>query len=83
MKDLENHVVPKWASKWRKLGVQLDIDNHLMDNIDHDYPKDCEMCCSKMLAEWLNKNTGACWEDLIIAVDRLLHYGKDTEYTVV
>jgi len=30
-----------------------------------------------MLAEWLQSNSAACWEDLIVAVDNLLSYGKD------
>ena len=76
MKDLENYVVPRWASQWRKLGTTLKIDHHLMDNIEHNYPTDCEQCCSKMLAEWLDSNPAACWEDLTTAVDNLHYYGK-------
>ena len=76
MSDLENHVVPRWASMWRKLGTQLKVALHLMDNMEHDYPNDCERCCSKMLVEWLNCNRAPCWEDLIAAVDSLASYGK-------
>ena len=83
MRDLANHVVPRWASKWRKFGMQLKIDYHLMDNIQQDFPSDCEMCCNKMLAEWLQSNSAACWEDLIVAVDNLLSYGKSFIYLFI
>jgi len=76
MRDLENHVVLKWASKWRDLGIQLKIDYHLMDNIEHDYPTACEQCCRKMLAEWLDNTPAACWEDVITAMDHLSYFDK-------
>ena len=56
--------------------MQLKLDHHLMDNIERDYPTDCEQCCCKMLAEWLGSSPSACWEDLTAAVDNLLSYGK-------
>jgi len=74
--DLDDHVVPRWASKWRKLGTQLKVDYHLMDNIEYDHPTDCERCCSKMLTEWLQSNPNACWENLIAVIDNLQSYGK-------
>ena len=69
MKDLESHIVQSYASKWRNLGLQLRVDYQLMENIECDHPNDCERCCSKMLAEWLQSNPAACWEDLITAID--------------
>ena len=71
IKDINNHVVPKWGSKWRQLGTQLNIERYLMDNIEQDHPADCESCCSKMFSEWLDSNPTACWEDLFTALDNL------------
>ena len=76
IKDLHNYVVPKWASKWRQLGTQLNIDQHLMDNIGHDHPSDCENCCCEMFTEWLDSNPAASWNDIITAVDNLSHEGS-------
>ena len=76
LKDIDNYVVPKWASKWRQLGAQLKIPRHLMDNIEHDHPNDCESCCSKIFAEWLDNNRAASWEDIINGVDSLSDVGK-------
>ena len=71
MRDIDNHVVPRWASKWRQLGTQLNIDQHLIDNIEHDHPDSCESCCSKMIVEWLDINPTASWKDIISTVDSL------------
>ena len=71
MIDINNHVVPNWAPKWKHLGAKLNIQQHLMDIIEHNHPNDCETCCSEMLSEWLDNNPGACWEDIITAVDNL------------
>ena len=65
----------KWASKWRQLGTQLNIDQHLMDNIERNHQNDCEGCCSKMFSEWLDINTTASWDDIITAVDNLITNG--------
>ena len=42
-----------------------------MDNIEHDHPNDCESCCSKMFAEWLDNNPDVSWEDITTAVDNI------------
>ena len=70
--DINNHVVPMWAPKWRQLGTELNIQEHLMNIIEHDHPDDCETCCSKMFTEWLDNSPAACWEDVTTAVDNLL-----------
>jgi len=65
-------VVPKWASQWKKLGIQLKLAHYLMDNIELDYHNDgCESCCSKTFAEWLDSNPVATWNDIITALDEL------------
>ena len=63
-------MVPKWAPKWKQLGTQLNIQQHLMDIIEHDHPNDCETCCSEMFSEWLDNNPAASWGGVITAVDK-------------
>ena len=75
VKDIHNHVIWNWAPKWRQLGTQLNIDQHLMDIIEHDHPNDCEICCSKMFSKWLGSYPTASWEDIITAVDNLSSNG--------
>ena len=55
--------------------MELGVDHHVMNIIEHDYPNDCEACCSKMMCEWLDNNPTTSWEDLIVAIDNLLPYG--------
>ena len=69
IKDIQNYVVPKWGSNWRQLGTQLNIDQNLMDIIEHDHPNDCVRCCSKMFSKWLDMNPSASWEDIDAAMD--------------
>ena len=75
LKDIHRHFIPKWASKWRELSAQLNIDRHQMDIIENDHPNDCKRCCRKMLSDWLDSNSAACWEDITTAVDNILDGG--------
>ena len=69
--DINNYVVPNWASKWRQLGSQLKIQQNLMDIIECNHSQDCETCCSKMFTEWLDTEPAASWGDVITAVDKI------------
>jgi len=73
LKDIENLVVVRWAPQWRQLGRQLNIEEHQMNIIEHDHPKNCVECCSRMLSDWLEQNTckDTTWEVLINAIDKL------------
>ena len=73
MKDIEDHVVTPVATQWRQLGSQLNIDQNSLDILQHNYPNDCEECCSRMLDDWLDQNTheNTTREILIDAIHRL------------
>ena len=73
MKDIEDHVVTRFAKQWRQLGNLLNIDQNSMDNLEHNYPNDCEKCCSRMFEAWLQENTkeNTTWEFLINAINKL------------
>ena len=65
------------------MGTQFNIDQHLMDIIEHDHPNDCESCCSKMFTDWLDINPAASWEYIITAVDNLSSNGMHQHYTLI
>ncbi|XP_065897563.1 protein NLRC5-like [Dysidea avara] len=69
--DISNHVVPQWSPQWRQLGMELGVDHHVMNIIEHDQPNDCRKCCHDILDDWLNRNPAASWEALILAIVRL------------
>ena len=81
MKDLEEHVVTRLATQWRQLGYLLNIDQNSLDILQHDYPNDCKVCCSKMLDDWLQENTKeiTTWEILINAIDRMIKKFKNSK----
>ena len=71
MKDIDNHVVEKWATKWKKLGSQLNIGEYVIRNIEYDHPNDCERCCRKMLSKWLDQTAHPTWGMLKTALDEI------------
>ena len=70
LKDVNNYVVIKCATKWKQLGENLNIDEDLLNIIDKDNPNNCENCCSKVLSLWLDLNPNASWGILLDAVDK-------------
>ena len=73
--DISNHIVPEWSPQWRQLGMELRIAHYMIDRIEHDHPNNCRRCCLVMLEDWLDSNSAATWEDLIVAVLRLSNCG--------
>ena len=71
MQDIDNHVVEKYASKWKELGSRLNMGEHLIRNIEYDHPNDCERCCRKMLEKWLEETPHPTWETLQSALDKI------------
>lgn len=73
MKDIENHVVMRWAPQWKQLAIQLNFDQYLINIIQHDHGKDCRECCSRILDMWLEQSThdNATWDTLIEATNNL------------
>ena len=71
MRDIDDHVVEKYASKWMQLGSQLNVGEHVIRNIEHNYPSDCERCCRIMLNKWLEETAHPTWETLINALDKV------------
>ena len=71
MKDIDNYVIERWASKWQKLGSKLNIGEHLIRNIECNHPNDCEGCCRIMLSKWLEETAHPTWDTLIRALDEI------------
>ena len=71
MRDIDNHVVEKWATKWKQLGSQLKIGESVIRIIDYNYPTDCERCCREMLRRWQEETAHPTWKVLISALDQI------------
>ena len=65
MKELANNVIPRVCFKWRDLGLQLNIDYWVLDEIQANCPGNVRECCTRMLAQWLSLDAGTSWSTLV------------------
>ena len=71
--------IKKYASRWRNIGLELNITSEALDITEANNPKNVEECCREMLKVWLQEDTEASWEKLLHAVeagDKLHEAGK-------
>ena len=71
LRDLYKYVVPKYAHKWRYLGVLLHFDQAELDIIFSYFRNDSEECCRSLLSRWLERNRFVSWDELFSAIDDL------------
>ena len=71
MRHIDSHVIKRLSSKWKELGSQLNIGEHLIKSIESDYCNDNKRCCRVMLHKWLKGPAHTTWEVLINAVDKV------------
>ena len=63
-----------YASRWRDLGIQLEIPVHILDTISVDnrhVPAHSQTCCLDMLNRWMQRNADICWNELNTAIANL------------
>ena len=56
LSDLMNKVAAKIPSKWRDIGLQLGLNQGVLDGIATISPRDTNLCYSNMFTLWKNKN---------------------------
>ena len=70
LKDLNKHVIPKVATRWYDLGLEL-LEAKYVRNlviIQANNRDDVSKCCRQMFMKWLDTQTDASWSQLIQAV---------------
>ena len=60
--------IENYATKWRNIGLELNVSSGALDNIEVNYPIDVEACCKAMLKIWLQRDNKATWGKLLHAV---------------
>ena len=72
LKDLVRHAVPRIAPAWYDVGLQLDLEPDVLDEIEKksDQPR-------KMLAKWL-QGSSCTWQSVLNAVE-IIRGGKPME----
>ena len=75
MKDLNNHVIEKYAIYWEKLAVELGLRNYHIANITENNAsrklRQIEECCSQMLQKWLEIDPLETWGKLDNALKKI------------
>ena len=69
--------IEKHATKWRKIGLELNVSSEALDIIDVDHPTDVKARCRAMLKIWLQRDIGASWEKLLNAANKDYHSTND------
>ena len=68
MKDLNRYVTSKHAAKWKDVGLELDLDLDILNNIEIDHPVNCKFCFQNTLQKWLKLGTNTTWKTLEVAL---------------
>jgi len=69
LKLLNKLVKPHVTTKWHDLGIELlEVDLKTLDEIQNNYPRDANMCCTRMFQLWLDGQPGASWRQLLQAL---------------
>ena len=66
IKNLTNELATV-AHKWFNIGIQLEIDYHVLKGFEQQHKDNPSRCLSEMLHCWLNGNGKSCvkWETII------------------
>ena len=68
MKYLNRYVTTKYATDWYNIGIELEVDLCVLDNIKQNNLNQSEACFQKTLDKWLKLITDdATWGTLEVA----------------
>ena len=79
--DLYNHIIPRFAARWRVIGSLLGIRKGDLDTIEHDHRK-ARPCCYAVLDEWLDVDPTASWKKMIEVIDSSALLSEGDYFTV-
>ena len=69
LKDLYQHITPKYAADWKVLGTLLGLPTGELKAIEAGWPNNIKWCCNQMLEKWLKMDPTASWEKLRTAIE--------------
>ena len=71
MKDLSNQVIPTVCPLWRDIGLQLNLETWMLNEIKANCHEDVRQCCYRVFEEWLKQDSKASWCVLVNACSRV------------
>ena len=69
MRNLYQHITPRYATQWRVIGTLLDLPSETLNIIEHDHRDKAKRCCNAMLEKWLQMDTTASWGKLLTVIE--------------
>ena len=69
LRDLYQHVTPRYATQWKKIGTLLDLPIETLNIIEHNQTFKVDLCCNAMLEKWLQVDTTASWGKLFTVIE--------------
>ena len=81
LKDLYRFITPSYATNWKEIGIQLEIENESLHIIEKDNFYKTKDCCNVMWQKWLEKDTDATW-DKVIKILTTVSAASNLEVTV-
>ena len=65
-------IIDRVGTRWKRLGLALNISDYHLDNIEHSSHRNVEEWCLTMLSDWLRGRAGdgpVTWERLVEAME--------------
>ena len=69
MEDLHRHVIHRYATKWKAIGMLLGMDINNLNIIEANHRSNAKSCCRQMFMEWLHRERNASWGKLFIVIE--------------
>ena len=70
LKDLQNCITINYATRWREIGIGLELTKQRLDIIEADHINKSEERCTAMLSRWLEEKADtATWKKLLSVLD--------------
>ena len=64
--DLQNYIIPNFATKWKEIGIGLGITQERINIIEEDNRNKCERQCIAMFSSWLEVEAdNVTWKKLL------------------
>ena len=77
LQDLMNKVAAKIPSKWRDVGIQLGLDQNVLNAVAQVSPGDTNHCFSNVFTLWRNRKTLPYTWSTIIHVHQTAAVGQE------
>ena len=69
LKDLHQHIAPRYARQWRVIGTLLGLPSAALDTIEHNCHCEAGQCCCVMLFKWVVVDPTASWRKLFTVIE--------------